>query len=268
MKIVIEYVFLENLFINLIILKTTALILREKGRMFFLSSFLGACLTVVMPLLYLSSVGWFFVEMGITIVLVCISFKFRRLKKFSQIYATYFIATFIYGGACYFFEGLFGIRSVLVILAIVIVLFLVLRILCKKLQRKKNIENFCYDVEIEAGGQKGQWKAFLDSGNMLTDPLTDKPVTLINFRVFSELYKDVGLGDILSHNEKLNSLKFAHYINFNTLGSDNKILVFQVDKVRLSGKTLQDVTVGLCLKNFNDAFGSDVILHNSVCENL
>ena len=78
MQIVVEYVLLENFLINLIILQTTKLVLHEKGRLFFLSAFLGACFTVVMPAFYLSSVGWLFVEVGQVILCICISFKFKN----------------------------------------------------------------------------------------------------------------------------------------------------------------------------------------------
>ncbi len=265
MQIVVEYVLLENFFINLIVLKTTALLLHEKGRLFFLSAFLGACLTVVMPLLFLSSFGWVLVQVGIMTITICISFRFRRLKKFLQIFATQFASAFLYGGAAYFFEGAFGTRSLLMILAVIVAVFVVVKLLCKAIFRKRNVEKFCYDVEIQIGGSCGKWKAFLDSGNMLTDPLTDSPVSLINYRVFSTLFKEIDLEDVLRHTDKLKMLKFAHYINFNTLGSNNKILVFQADKMAVAGKVLEGAMLGLCLKNFNEAFGSDVILSSSVC---
>ncbi len=264
MQIVVEYVLLENFLINLIILKTVSLILREKGRLFFLSAFLGACLTVVMPALYLSSVGWLFVELGQAILCVCISFKFKKLKKFLQIFGTNFCATFLYGGACYFFEGLFGQRPFVLILCVVVGVFAVVNGIARLHARKKAVDNFCFDVEIQEKGRCGKWRAFLDSGNLLFDPVTNSPVSLINFRVFSALFKEIDLEDIIRRSEKLKTLRCAHYISMGTLGSDGKILVFQVDKLVLEGRPYEKVTLGLCLKKFDDAFGSDIILHNNL----
>lgn len=262
MKIVIEYVLLENLLINLIVLKTTSLIIKEKGCLFLLSALLCAGFTVVLPALALSGLGSFLVQIGLTILCVCISFKFVRWKKFFQIFCCQFLSAFIYGGACYFFESLFGISSLLIVLAVVVTIFLIVQFLIKKINRKKAIENFCFDVEIESGGKTSKWKAFLDSGNLLFDPLTQNPVTLINFKVFSSIFQNIDLEDVLRRSEKLKRLKFAHYINFNTLGKNDKLLVFQVDKLCIDGKTLEKPTLGLSLKNFNAAFGSDIILHN------
>lgn len=264
MKIVVEYVFLENFLINLIILKTITLVSKEKGRLFWLSALLGGALTVALPALRLSTLGAFLVQIGLSLLFLCISFKFKTFKKFVQLFLCYFVSAFIYGGACYFFEGLFGTKSMLILLAVITLLYFVIRFLAKKITRKNGIENFCYEVEIESSGQKGKWKAFLDSGNLLFDPLTQCPVTLINFKVFSSLYKDIGLEDILSKKtEKLKELKFAHYIAFNTLNNKDKILVFQVDKLCVGKQVLEKQTVGLTLTNFNQAFGTDVILHNN-----
>ena len=107
------------------------------------------------------------------------------------------------------------------------------------------------------------WTGFLDSGNLLVDPLTQSPVILINFKVFHNLFKDLDVVDVLTRSHKLNSIKMAHYINFNTLNNEDKILVFQVDRIKMGDKYFENPILGLSLKNFNQAFGTDIILHNS-----
>ena len=193
LQIVVEYVLLENLLINLIVLNTTALLTKEKGKLFLLSSFLSACVAVVIPMCYLSTLGSFLLQIGVAILNVCLCFKFKGLKKFFQLYLCYFITLFIYGGACFFFESLFGIESILIVLAIVVVVFFTVKFLMKRYTRKKAVECFCYDVQIEMNGKKTDWKAFLDSGNLLYDPLTENPVTIINFKVFSTIFEDIEL---------------------------------------------------------------------------
>lgn len=263
MKIVIEYVLLENFFINLIVLKTVELFLKEKGKFFWISACFGSALTLATPLLGLTTFGNFLLQAGFAIFYICISFKFSTFKKFLGLYACYFLSSFLYGGACYFFEGLFGITSLIIVLFVVIVVFLFVKILLKKRQRKKDLENFCFDVEIETGGKDYSFKAFLDSGNFLFDPVTNKPVCLLNFKAFSTIFEDIEVEDILRKNNKIKNLKFAHYINFNTLNNSDKILVFQVDAMKIGEKVFEKPTFGLSLKNFNQTFGTDVILHNA-----
>ncbi len=262
MKIVIEYVLIENFLINLIVLKTVELFLREKGRLFFLSAGLGAVVTLLCPLLRLTTFGSFLLQLGFAIFYVCISFKFSGLKKFAVIYLSYFVAAFLYGGACYFFESLLNQSSLLVVLAVIVAVYIVVKLLFKRRQKKKNLETFCFDIKIEVSGKEYGFKAFLDSGNFLSDPITGKPVCLINFKAFSTLFSEIGVEDVLRKNDKLKRLKFAHYINFNTLNSNDKILVFQADTMKIGEKSFERPTLGLSLKNFNQTFGTDVILHN------
>ncbi len=264
MKIVVEYVLLENLLINLIILKTTSLLLKERSRLCLLSAFFGGCVTVAMPAMMLSKLGYVLIEIGLSMIVICISFKFKTLKKFLGIFLTYFITTLIYGGACYYFENLFGFTSLLIVLLVVVCVFVIMKVFIKLLHRRRNIENFCFDVEIEIDGKKTKWKGFLDSGNLLHDPITNKPVSLINYKVFSSLFKEIKIEDVLFKSERLKKLKSAHYISFNTLGGGDKILVFQVDSLCVAGKHLQKATLGLSFKNFKQAFGSDIILSGSL----
>ena len=262
MKIVIEYVLLENFFINLIVLKTVELFLKEKGKFFWVSACLGSALTLATPLLGLSTFGNFLLQFGFAIFYVCISFKFSTFKKFLSLFVCYFVSSFLYGGACYFFEGLFGITSLIVVLFVVTIVFLFVKFLLRKRQRKKDLESFCFDVQIETGGKNHSFKAFLDSGNFLFDPITEKPVCLINFKAFSKLFEEIGVEDIIRKNDKIKSLKFAHYISFNTLNNADKILVFQVDTMKIGERVFEKPIFGLSLKNFNQTFGTDVILNN------
>lgn len=253
---------LENFLINIIVLKTVELFMKEKGRLFFLSALLGAGVTLVCPILNLSTFGSFLLQFGCAIFYVCISFKFATFKKFAVLYLAYFVSAFLYGGACYFFEGLFSQGSLIIVLLVIVMVFIVINILFKRRQKKKNLEGFCFDVKIEVGGKVFDFKAFLDSGNFLSDPITGKPVCLINFKAFSTLFEGIGIEDVLRKNEKLKSLKFAHFISFNTLNSSDKILVFQADNLKIGERCFERPTLGLSLKNFNKTFGTDIILHN------
>lgn len=263
MKIVVEYVLIQNMLINLITLKTCSLLLKENGRRVFLSAFLGACVTVVLPLMRLNTIGAFLVEIGLNIIVICISFKFKTLKKFIKIFLSHFMIVLLYGGGCYMIEKFFGIKSTLVVLAVVVALYVVVKILLKTFNRKLEIQNFCFDIEIENMGQRTKWSAFLDSGNLLFDPLTQSPVSLVNFKVFKEIFKEIGMMDVLTKSPKLKKLKMGHYISLNTLSSSDKIFVFQVDRLKIGDKIFEKAIMGLSLTNFNQAFGSDVILHNN-----
>ena len=174
-----------------------------------------------------------------------------------------FVMTILYGGMCYFVERYFGIESTLTFLIIVVATYICIRILFRSFNRKKDIENFCFDIEIQNKGSKTKWNAFLDTGNLLFDPITQSPVCLVNFKVFKAIFKDIEIMEVLSKSKKLLSLNKAHYIKLNTINNSDEILVFEVDNLKIGEKEFKKSILGLSLVPFNEAFGCDVILHNN-----
>lgn len=231
--------------------------------MFFLSAFMGGCFSILTPLFYLNKIGKMLFVFGSCIWFVCISFRFHTFKKFVQIYLLQLLSMLIYYGAMLMISKFFSTESVIEILIGVIAIYFVVRWLFAKIARKENVQKFCCDIEIQNGKKSIKCRAFLDSGNLLYDPLTQNPVCLLNFKVFEALFQEISLEDILRRSAKVKSLHMAHYIAFNTLNSSDKILVFQVEKLKLNGKEIAQATMGLVLRNFDQAFGSDVILHNN-----
>lgn len=259
----IEYIFVTNFLVNLAILLTCSQIMKDKGRLFLLSAFLGSCFTVALHIYSLSKLGQVLVSFGMTIWFVCISFKFRTFKKFVLIFLCYVAVSMLFAGLCNFLASLIEIQSVIVVLISILLALIICKFVVRKVYRKNSIENFCHDVEIENAGQKLCVKAFLDSGNLLVDPVTQSPVNFVNFKMFSALFPDISIEDIFRHSQKIKKLKFAHYINFSTLAGTDKILVFQVEKINIEGRCFQKVTFGLLLQNFDTSFGTDMILNNN-----
>lgn len=201
--------------------------------------------------------------LGTTIWYTCLTFKFCTFKKFLRIYFIYLLMILCYGGVCYFLSSFMLVQSHIVLVVSNALVFVAICFVSKWLSRKKRIENFCHELKIKHGAKIVDCKAFLDSGNLLVDPVTDRPVNLLNFKIFSKLFgEDVDLESVLKGLGQKGAM-LAHYISFNTLNKSDKILVFQVDEIRIDGKTEKNAMFGLSFKNFNQAFGSDVILNNA-----
>ena len=88
--------------------------------------------------------------------------------------------------------------------------FFVIKFLLSRYKRKRSVESFCYDVEIDVNGTKTTCKGFLDSGNLLYDPLSEKPVSLVNFKVFSSIFKQIELSDVLMKTKKIKEIKLEN----------------------------------------------------------
>ncbi len=256
------YVFILNFLINLIVTKTTSFLVKEKGRFFLLSAVFAAELSVYKLVVPLDKVGQIICQVGLVVVFSCICFEFVTFKKFLQIFASYFVSFLLYGGLGLVLGIYLQIESVVLIFVAATGLCFSVGIILKHSRRRKMVGDFCFQTKLKTATKSLECKAFLDTGNFLFDPLTNKPVSLVNFKVLTSLFKEISLEDVLLRSEKLKSLKNAHYIPFKTLNGKDRILVFEVDEIFLNGKTVKDVMLGLCLNNFNSSFGSDIILHN------
>lgn len=259
MEIVVEYVLIQNFIIDFLIFKTTSLILRVKCHFITLASLLGAIVALILPIFNLDTVAEFFVKLFLAVVLVSLTFSYSKLSSFLKIYLTFFFCTFLYGGVCAFFVQSFGQLHTLIILGIVFVAYFIFRYLYKFINKRKEIENFCFEVKLENDGKECSCKGFLDTGNLLSDPLTNRPVSLISYKLFKQLF-NIELDDILLNKIDMKNLKYAHYISLGTLSSSSKVLAFEIDKIMVGEKETERPMLALCLKNFKSY---EMILHNS-----
>lgn len=261
MKIVVEYLFIESFFVCFVVLKSTALWLREKAKFVWLSAGVNAVATVLLPMFRLSRCGAVLFNVGLFALNVCISFKWKSLKRFFQLFASVFVCNFLYGGVCYYFERLFGIDTIFVLPAVVGITFVFARLANRLCAKNKAIQQFKVKAVLSNGENNVECFAFLDSGNFLSDNLTDKPVSLINWKVFQQLYPQATVAAVFDGNLSKVGLKNAHYIDFGTLNGKNQILVFEVERLTVGESVVEKVMMGLSTKDF--AFDSDVILHNN-----
>ena len=261
MEIVIEYVFLQNFFIDLMILKTTEKILHEKGRLFVVMSIIAASFAVTLPLFYLQTVFELILKLFFAVFIVSLTFDFKKFSTFLKIYLVFMFVTFLYGGVNYFFVQAFGDLNSLLVLAIVTITYFLFNWVYRYVNKRKNIEKFCFDVVLKKDENIVRCKGFLDTGNMAIDPLTKRPVCIIGLKLFEELFCDIDFKDIVLGNIDLGKLKLGHYISVGTVGSQDKMLTFQIDGIMVDGKDeIEKPMLGLSLKNYSMY---DMILHNS-----
>ncbi len=257
------YVFILNFIINLIVAKTTSFFLKENGKNFFLSAFFAAEIAVYKMLVPLSKSGDIVCQMGLIAVYVSICFEFVSIKKFLQTYFCYFLSMLVYGGLGYLILCYLSVNSTILIFLSAIVVCFAISIVLKISHRRKCVNNFCFQTKLQVGQNCVECKAFLDTGNFLFDPITNKPVSLVNMKLLSRLFDDFSLEQFLLKKDAYKLLKNAHYIPFKTLNGDSRVLVFEIDQLSFNDKTIKDVMVGVCFEGFDASFGSEMILHNN-----
>ena len=268
MTIDIELSLFVNLVLNSFILFLTGYFFKEKPKLWFLSSLIGAGIAIVMPGLYLPSYAKILAQVFLSFVMVSLSFDVKPLKKFVYSYITFLAMTFLFGGGCYALSSTFGTLPLVGVVAVGIVVFLSFKAVVFYRNRQNIIENFSFKVKITENGKEVEEEGFLDSGNLLYDPVTKKPVILINFDIFSKLYENIDYLNALLKKIDLSQLENAHYIKLSTVASGRQILVFSVGSLELVGqglkKSFPHAMLGLSFSGFEKAFGKKILLHGEL----
>ncbi|MDD4110350.1 MAG: sigma-E processing peptidase SpoIIGA [Clostridia bacterium] len=286
MEIIIEYVLIDNLVIDFLILYISCKLLKCKIVFWKLavSSLIGAGCALVLPIIILPNYGLIIFKLTLGVLMVLISLPSQTFKKALSSFMVFLMMTGSMGGLCFFLIFMLsGSLSADVLITyssnipIGVIIFMCALIsfgvtkLTKLFYQKKNINNFIYETIFSDKGREIKINAFLDSGNTLIDPISQKPVVIINYSLFHRLY-NLPLEKILTKNIEKKDIKNLHYITFNTIGKRADMLVFEVDKMEVvfsknETKNFNDVVLGLSFSGLNKTFSCDALLHPQfVCE--
>lgn len=261
MKIIIEESFLINFFIIFCILKLTALLTRQKLRFSILTSFFGALIAVFYPFFNIFGIFKYLLLFFVISLINITSFKYINFKKFLINYFIILIFTFTLGGACLALQTAVGSYPLFIVAIVGIVLFVAIGVVMKIISHNNALKKFTYKLIIKDGEKVVEEEGYLDSGNVLYDNITKKPIVLITFDVFSKFYSEISYFDARLKNIDSSSIKNAHYIKINSIGKGASMLVFTVDELSIEDKYYKNVSLGLSFSGFEKSFGKNVLLH-------
>ncbi len=283
MELYIEYVIIDNLVINTLILLCTkaTMKLRAKFYRIFLSALLGTAFAVCYPLLGLSNVALFPMKIALGVIMVLILAPYNSVKDFIFSFMFFLIYTLVLGGACIATLLLFGTSieklasggydiavPVGVILLIVAFYVSVIIAMARFLSERRDMAPFIREVELRLGKRVLKFNAFIDSGNKLTDRKSGLPVIILSVNLLSKYFSKQELEDLLLFSCKNTSsiFKGVHTISYSTIsGEDKKMIVFEADSICIKDKEQEYITnkfmVGVTYKTFSGAIGYDMLLN-------
>ncbi|WP_243414685.1 sigma-E processing peptidase SpoIIGA [Sporosalibacterium faouarense] len=277
MYIYAEYLLIENIVINYIILYVTKRFTRtDTSRLrLILAATLGALYAFVVFFPSLRFLAKFIVKVAVSILIIIVAFSPSKLYKFIKLFATFYIVTFVFGGAVfaffYFFNvdafmggGIFYIRDLPTLVKLLIIGIFASSILLKftwgYIQNIISKERVFIPITINLNNKKAKIMALMDTGNSLKDPISDIPVIVVEFcaikdllpdnvqRIFDQ-YKENNL-EIISNvmSKSTEEVKFR-LIPFKSLGLENGMLLgFKPDTVVLNEedeRVLSNIVVGI-----------------------
>ena len=255
MTVYIEYVIINNLIIDFLLLKATFIFTGIPcfGRRLFLCAFLGGIISLVFPLLHLNSVFLFLLKVMAGLLLLLLANNYKSLNAFVKCAVIFFCLTFLSGGATYGIYNLLGITvgTEIVVLCAFLPVYLIIK-LAKKvftyLSQRVNSIKLCYEVQLFYKDKSIKAKGFLDTGNNLFD--NENAVILCS----SDFAKEF-LGDSII-NTKFKKLSIS------TVSGESQNLAFQLDKFILYLDQKEHIFnyVTVCIANLSSS-DYDIILH-------
>lgn len=127
--------------------------------------------------------------------------------------------------------------------------------------RLNKLSQFYYQIRITKNKNQFKTTAYLDTGNMLTDDISGKPVVIVDFSVLNKLLPNIPFEDFILSNIKE---EFGYYIDFKTVSGMGKMFVFKPDKVEVvnnKNKTELDIVLGVTVKGFSKTSDFSALLN-------
>ncbi len=255
MTVYIEYVIIDNVIIDYLLLKATFVFTGFSSRKcrLFLCAFLGAFIALVFPLVEINGLISTSLKIMSGLLMLLLANNYKTLNAFFRCTVVFFLLTFLSGGAVTGLYNLLGVSlgTESVVASVILPVYLVLKLISKTiiyLYKRVNITKFCYDVKLFYKDKSIMAKGFLDTGNNLYDK--ENAVILCSNDFAKEF-----LGDSIV-NTKFNKLTVS------TVAGEKTNLCFKVDKFILYIENKEHIFnyITVCIADFNsDEY--QIILH-------
>ncbi len=225
MKVCIEYVILDNLVMDYLLLKETAVILKigfTKARILF-ASVIGVLGAVILPVLEIRSEYLFLLKILLGLLISFIAVNHFSFKAYLKYFNFFLLFTFLIGGVTLGAFYLMNVNvydycdnpSILPVGLTVGVAYLValtVKGIVKKSVNGIITDKYRYKCIIKAGETAVRVNGYFDSGNMLIDRKTGLPVALCKKSVIKKIIRK---GGKLSVPRKMEISTVSSYGNIN-----------------------------------------------------
>lgn len=280
MYIYAEYLLIENIIINFIILYVTNRITRTKTNKLrlLIASLVGSIYTLVVFFPSLQFMGKFIIKFSVSILMILLAFNPDKLKVFLRQLSTFYLISFVFAGTII---GIFYILNNKFILSKfsfknsnelykfltvgIGVAIILIRNILKNHLIKINKENCLTNVTISLNNKKTDLVALIDTGNSLKEPISQKPVMIVEYSalktILPELVKnvyieneDIDLNFIAQIMEEIGDEIKLRLIPFRSLGNNNGILIgFIPDSIRVDlNNETKKLTDDIIVAIYND----------------
>lgn len=259
MKIYLDFVFLLNFGFDYILLLVVAIILRRNVSLkrVALGAFFGS-ISIFALFLNLTSFELFIFKIILSFIMILTTFSYKNFNYFIKNIGYLYMASMVLGGFLYFLniqfsyanEGIVFYHKGISINVFFLIIFspIILYTYVKQGLALKNTYSNYYKVNIHIQNKIIKVNAFLDTGNKLVDPITKKPIILINENC-------------------IKNIKYNHYlIPINTINNNSLLKCIKIKKIEIEGIGFKEKVILGISPNKIQMEGIDCILQSKLLE--
>lgn len=179
MQTYVEYVILDNLIIDYMLLKCTYFVLHKKNVFWwlFFFSIIGSVFATIFPLLKINGIFNVLVKITFMFLYVFLFSRCKSLKEYIKYLMTFITLTFVCGGAVFGLNSIFNTKNSYTIYNIpvgitILIVYLILKIallLFDYFYRKKDIIPYIRKCIAQNGKVSIELDGFIDTGNNTYD---------------------------------------------------------------------------------------------------
>ena len=180
----------------------------------------------------------------IPVVMIWLGVKISNIVQlFEGILLLYFTAICL-GGIMQLFRPYMGIVSVMYVSALMGCF--ILKMSWNLLTREGNLQKRCCQVVLYDETKKWDIRAMIDTGNMLQDPVGQKPVHIISKKMAEKIYGTKMVEELLEYslsneNEEKWMQKKLHYIPCQTIQGTHLLPVVTMEKMEIIQKSIIEI---------------------------
>ena len=243
MKVYLDYIFVQNFLIDLIIITETGTIAKRKSNYTrqITAAIIGSAYVIIMIFFKIQELSYIYCKVLLAFAVVYIAFKPERMLEYLKLVALFILTSVVNVGSVSIIENFMKIDKVSYMEEITIYLIglALAKCIMKHMWKMYRVEikkdELIYKVKIKIGENEYRYKAFLDTGNSVYSFTQKVPI------IFAE--KTQGIENAL---KEQSTPEF--YIKTSTLSTVSERKAYLLDNIEISHKNKSwYVKAGVCL---------------------
>lgn len=260
MTLYLDIVFLENIFMNSIILLATSIIMKTQIKIWrnLLASTIGSIYAIVIYASNMKIYSNIFLKIFLSLVIVYIAFKPINVRSFFKHIIIFYLTSFTFGGVAFallyfvspqnilYQDGVFiGTYPIKIILIGGIVGFIIITISFKNIKGKLSKKDMYCNIKISMQNKETEIIAIIDTGNFLKEPITKMPVIVVENNKLEGIFPNIILDNVTNiiNGKDIDLGEFASKIRiipFKSLGKENGLILgIKIDEVEIQYQDIQ-----------------------------